>query len=491
MHIFPSLKNRNRLYSLGSFFIISLMIFSCSKNKDVTDRNNNNIFGQLTSFTVDIKERIPNRAIIEWTPSTNSFNSDTVKYKITLNGITVDSNLLSTIDTLNFLSKDTLYFGSVIAYIKSGDTISASFILEKYDGFIYLVSEIDQELRSYSSYTNGVNSQRLWNKPFNEQSGMPTISNDTLFLGTRFSPAGSLYAVNANTGDILWSGLTNTSLAGTSPTYFNGTLYATTGLGVFAINSANGQILWNYRNASNNIATNPVIDNNKVFVGNRSSAGHISALDISNGNFIWDFRFSGQMCTRPLVSKNLIIFGTSTAKIYALDQNSGNIVWTRDLSVTYNNYGCNWISPSLMSGNVIVHTANNGFYALNVLTGSTIWIHHNYDASVSSPAFGNGLIYFSTLISAGANTTAKIVAIDASNGHLQWESTGNQQYLFHLIYAKNRLYLREYNNILMVDPVTGMQQGHILNKKSSISLFGARINNISYYNCEHGNYTAR
>ncbi|MEP7164589.1 MAG: PQQ-binding-like beta-propeller repeat protein [Ferruginibacter sp.] len=476
---------RNKLCAL---FAAAIVFFSCSKSSDVADPNNPNpTVSHLTAFSVTVKERIPNRAIISWTASQNIFNTDIVKYKVSLNGNIVHTDLLNTVDTLNALSKDTIYTGKVIAYTVSGDTVSAPFLLEAYNGFIYVTLESDMQLGCYNSYTNSVSNPRLWNKPFDHQNGMPTIANGTIYLSNTNTASPSLFAMNANNGNVIWSNSIRL-INETSPTYFNGKLYANTYQGVLAINAADGQVDWTYQNGLNDMGSNPVIDNNKVFVGNRSSSGYISALNLANGSLLWTFPFDGQMCTRPLVSNNLVIFGCSMDKIYALDQSTGNVAWSRELATT-NHYGTNWVSPILVNRNlVIVHTANHGFFALNVLTGATVWTYDNTDPGVSTPAYGNGFIYFTTTVVIGSDYRAKIVALNASTGQLQWENTTTSQSLFYLVYAKNKLFMREYYNILVVNPYTGVAEAHIVDLNTSLALFGLSINNTSFYNGEHGNY---
>lgn len=457
-----------------SIFFLCLFI-SCSKNTETTK----NITNQLFPFSITVYERIPNRAIINWTPSLAS-NADTAKYKVYINNKIVDSNLTKTYDTLKNLLADSIYFGKVVAYTKVGDTISASFYLDKCNAFIYLAT--NSKLTSFNAYPSLNLNTIFWSKPIGDMYA-PVISHDTLFLSTNTSGSYNLSAYNANTGNQIWIRPNDVLFTG-PPTYNNGRLYARTDQGITAFSALNGQILWSYQNIDRDLSTIPVIDNNKVFIGNGTDGGHISAINLLNGSLMWDVKVTGQMCIRPLVTHNLVIIGTTAAMIYALDQSTGNIVWAKNLATYSGNFGANLVSPILVNNTVLVHHPNEGLYALNILTGATVWIYGVQDPHVSPPATGNGCVYFSYT----NGPVTKIVAINSITGQLVWEKISSEGQLGYLIFAKNKLYLAEYYNIQMVDAFTGNLLGHVLNASYGSSQYAVRINDSVFYNANHGNY---
>ena len=469
--------------------LFCLLLYACAKpesDKPVDPVVNPIV--RLPSFQVTVKQRVPSSAIIEWTTVPNYSNADSVKYKVFLNNRLVDSNLTRTIDTLYNLSRDSVYQGRVIAYIKRGDTSSASFVLDKYTGFVYVENRFFNKLECYSAYPNGISNQPLWDTYLPDAISRPTLSNDTLFLTRTLGSGTLIQAMNADSGKVLWSSTINYWLPNeVSPTYYDGKLI-TSGGTVSLLNAANGQVIWHSQNNYNDFGTNPVVDNGKIFVGNRTTAGHIAALNLTTGTVVWNFQCDGQINRRPLVANNLVIFGTSAAKVYALHQSTGAIAWTRDLSVQYNNHGANSVSPILVNGSVIVHTANEGFYALNVATGATKWIYPNDDPSVSSPVYGNGKLYFGTTVLVGSNYRSKLVALNAVGGQALWERTTGYAWLSDLVYAKDKLYARTYYDIVLFNGETGTGEGTLLRNGSAFTGYGVRINNTAYYTCEHGNY---
>ena len=121
------LKSLFNLLLVVSVFLVS----SCNKNNSVNNSvPSSNVLGV---FSATVNNRLVTNATVSWSPSVNSNNADTVKYKIYINNNIIAVDLL----TLNFnianLIADTTYQGRVLAYTNSGDTASASFFIDRYN----------------------------------------------------------------------------------------------------------------------------------------------------------------------------------------------------------------------------------------------------------------------------------------------------------------------------------------------------------------------
>ena len=123
-----------------------------------------------------------------------------------------------------------------------------------------------------------------------EQSS-PTVSNGIVYIGgwynvAAFTKKGSLYALNALTGQLIWKGLDNTGISA-SPYVQNGIVYITTDdLKIHALNAFNGTPLWNKEILAN--SASPVVAFNRVFVGGGGSR-NFYCFDALTGNEIWRF----------------------------------------------------------------------------------------------------------------------------------------------------------------------------------------------------------
>lgn len=415
------------------FFVI-LFIISCSKQNDLSSNSNNK---SLARFTVTVVDRAPYTAIITWTEALNINNSDTVKYDIVLNGKQVRSGLIRTIDTLKNLSPDSSYKGQVLARSISGDTASATFELEKISGYI-VFGDDEGSLRCLNIYTGS----SLWKTAPTSRSyffsSTPVIVDSTIYISTNMQ---GVFAINAKTGAQKW----NNNFGQTGSTFYTNNLvlqgdriYTVNGANkIYSVNSTNGQTIWSYSEASYTYDSHPVIGNNLLFEFATGPYKKIVAINTINGTKIWEFITNCFVCKNPVLYNNLLIFGGSDGKVYALNQATGSLVWSRNF-YDNSNFGAHYVSPKVYNNIVIVHSGVSGYYGLNASTGTTVW---NYNAAstpnISSPTIGNGLMYFAII----ANPTSKAIALNAATGVKVWEYTfGPATDCPTPIFAKNRLY---------------------------------------------------
>jgi len=473
---------------------LSVFIVSCSKGNGDSDGNNGNGGNgggsgnnpSLSSFTVTIIERSYNNAIIRWTTSAATNTQDTVKYKVRLDGILKDSNLTRLTDTLIPLQFTSTYQGTVTAYTAGGLSQTATFTIESQQGRLYFSEFNNNTLTCDNIFFNGVASPVIWSKSsLTYNFSTPTISNDTVFHASGTTIFGKISAFNALNGNLLWNISTDYSIReGSSMTYYQGNLYASTDSGLIAYNSKNGNQVWRYRRPipSEFPRTNPVIANNKVFAGTVNNSPVIMAFNLANGNLLWEHALSGQLSPTPVLTGNLIIFNAGSNTI-ALDQNTGSVVWQ------HNNIGSNTISPTLSGNTLIVCDDAGNITGLNISTGATIWSKYFDKEGATALAAANGMIFISVRAHVGSNTFAKLTAIRANDGIFQWEYLTFFSSLRGLLFANNSIYGYDsgpYNKIWKFNAFAGNLEAAYsfiwLTKYSVI------VNNVPYYNSENGNY---
>lgn len=478
-----------RISQCVSVVIFISFIYSCSKN-DVSTNNNENGNGvaQLSSFSVSVIERKWGRAIIRWTTSTSTNSSDIVKYKVVFNGTLIDSNLTRLTDTLSYPLFNNIYTGTVTAYTSTGLTKTVPFTLESLTGRYYI--SVSNGLSCNEIFTNGVINSAVWQKNNGIYDGAKrTLSNDTIFTSNGSGLQGTMAAISATTGNIYWNISPGYAVFSESTsTYFQGNLYAPTDSGVVCVNSKNGNRIWKYLrpnpSLTNLLKTNPVIDNNKIFVATRGNSGVLMALNLSNGNPLWEFQVNnGQVCLTPLVFNNMIIF-TAGSDVIALDQNSGNIIWQR------NGLG-QWLNSPILNGSNIIVCNGGNISALNTANGSTLWSKNYNDRpdGFGSIAIGDGIFFYSAAVNVSQGSyKAKIVALDAGNGNLIWDYLTFSPSLGNLIYANNSIYSGGSGfdgKIWRLNALSGNIEGF---ESSPSGAFTLVVNNKIFYNHENGNY---
>ena len=121
------------------------------------------------------------------------------------------------------------------------------------------------------------------------------------------------------------------------------------------------------------IAT-PVSDGR--FVYTIDAEGLIQSFDIENGEDIWERQLtpSNEMAEEASISgAGIAVYGdklyatTGYGLVFALDKTDGSIVWQQDLKSPIR------IAPTVNEDLVIVQTLDNGLYALNINSGDILW----------------------------------------------------------------------------------------------------------------------
>ena len=142
------------------------------------------------------------------------------------------------------------------------------------------------------------------NKISLEQSS-PTVSNGIVYIGgwygvPDFYRKGSLLAVDANTGTLIWEKLANTAIS-SSPSVYDGRVYVTADdMSLHVVDAITGGTYWTRQILSN--GASPGVANGVVYVGG-GGTGYIYAFDAIYGFELWRFPIGhgGLMISAPLI----------------------------------------------------------------------------------------------------------------------------------------------------------------------------------------------
>ncbi|WP_343307971.1 PQQ-binding-like beta-propeller repeat protein [Chitinophaga niabensis] len=392
-----------RLLALAFLFLL----FSCKQsNKDLLP----GFIRTMSPFEVTVAERSATRAIIKWTSSENLRNADVVRYKIMLNDQLIKNDALRYTDTLRQLKPDVTYNGKVIAYTQSGDTTSAPFTLERIDS--YSIYSASYELHCVDlTYGRAAWADMNYNSEFNF-TAIPVVVNDTVYMDL---PGVGVAAYSLKSGEKLWLAKTLKS-AGKGVIYRDQTLYTIGPNAIFALNSSNGATKWQYPYTNPDyftFHTNTLLAENILITGGVYT---LTGFNIDTKKMEWTYKSKSAMCVGPASYKGLVIITTLDGMVEALDIKTGAIVWKRDFSREYSNFGANWVSPLIVNDYVYVYSGNTGYYALNAKTGATVWNLEEYGAH--SATYGDGLIYYSYSNAAVGN---HVTAVNALTGKRVWD----------------------------------------------------------------------
>ncbi len=156
----------------------------------------------------------------------------------------------------------------------------------------------------------------------------------------------------------------------------------------------------------------PLIHKNLLYIGD--NAGYMRAYNLENGREVWSQKEKTFYHTRPIISGRILLYGDADGRVYARDRLTGRLKYSIDL-------GASVESQALVyKGRAFFHTRNHQLFALDLETGKILW---SYKRSVSQIITLQGasrpLVYEGKLFVGLADGT--LCAFSLEEGMLLWE----------------------------------------------------------------------
>ena len=162
-------------------------------------------------------------------------------------------------------------------------------------------------------------------------------------------------------------------------------------------------------------SSDPSGDEWPMFHRGLNHTGATSTTPVENTGPIWKFKTAGAVYSSPAIVGGRIYIGSTDGKVYCLNSNTGELVW----SYTTINSLPVYSSPAVADGRVYVGCMDNRTYCLDAQTGTLIWIFvTGYSMDYSSPAVSGGRTYI-------ASNDMKIYCLNAINGSQVWNYTSD------------------------------------------------------------------
>ena len=194
----------------------------------------------------------------------------------------------------------------------------------------------------------------------------PVVVDGAVYVG---SDDGSLYAVDADSGEMLWSFATDDAVRSV-PTVFDGTVYfGSNDNHLYAVDAATGEELWRY-DTGDWVQYSPAVGNGMVYFPARSEWNRtVHALDAGTGEVVWVAEPPypiNERITPTVHGDRVYAQGADYGTFYALDAGTGEVAWQAEVG------GYMESAPTVLDG-VIYLTVINQAYAFDEATGELIW----------------------------------------------------------------------------------------------------------------------
>lgn len=194
------------------------------------------------------------------------------------------------------------------------------------------------------------------------------LALDNLVVASLFSP-GMIYAVERSTGEPRWRfdtkgfGDSNVLCAG-------GVLYGKSANTLYALEPESARLLWTfcpYEKMSESIYSSPVVDGNRLFIGDRR--GWLHCLSAQTGETLWrEETLPGarsNVNASAVVHRDLVVVATNARNTVAFEKTTGRLVWRQELD------GPSTYQLHIFEDNVLVQTQHS-LYLLNPTDGDVV-----------------------------------------------------------------------------------------------------------------------
>ncbi len=221
------------------------------------------------------------------------------------------------------------------------------------------------------------NGSTVWNSEIDRLiSAGPGLGDDgQLYLGTT---EGEVMALSAEDGEQRWSTRVSSEVLA-APRYSQGVVVVRTGDGkLFGLEAASGKRLWVYDRTEPALtlrgASAPLLSEALVIAG--FDSGHLVALNLRTGKLSWDLRVvlpSGRsdlermvdIDSEPQLYQGVAYIAAYQGKVAAIELESGQTLWTRDLS--------SYAGMGLGEGEIYLTGSDSAVWALDRFSGDTVW----------------------------------------------------------------------------------------------------------------------
>lgn len=138
---------------------------------------------------------------------------------------------------------------------------------------------------------------------------------------------------------------------------------------VEALDAASGRVLWQVK-TDLNIAGGPGFGEGLVLLG--TSDAEVVALDASNGQERWRAAVSSEVLAKPVAAEGVAVVHTIDGKLIGLDAANGGFRWQYDRQVPVLSLRGSGI-PTISGSTVFCGLASGRVVALDIATGRSLW----------------------------------------------------------------------------------------------------------------------
>ncbi len=178
---------------------------------------------------------------------------------------------------------------------------------------------------------------------------------------------------------------------------------------VLKLDTETGSEQWRFAGAAGQYIEGGVVSGGTFVIGN--SDGNVYALDVESGELLWTFETGHRVWATPLIVDDIVYIGSMDHNLYALHLSDGREIWR------FSAGGAFASMPALQDGTLYIGAFDNRAYAINVADGTERWhFPPEQNGEVwfwGSPAVGDDKVY-------AVDVKGEVYALSVERGEEIW-----------------------------------------------------------------------
>jgi len=249
-------------------------------------------------------------------------------------------------------------------------------------------------------------------------------------------------ALNRKTGDELWTYTTEHVIQG-SPLIIDKRVYIATDHTVYALDLESGQLVWKVPTGTEDAFMGaPAYDDGVIYT---TGGKLLLALDAQTGKEIWRVK-KDEIFLGLAVANQLVYVGNWDQNFYAFDQSTGEERWS------FKGGNIFWSAPAVDGNTVYAGNIDKHLYSLNAQTGELRWSFQSAGDAVSEPLVADGVVYVSDSSHETRSGPRHLYALDATTGEQLWVFETTSTFLPAPALGENILYVTTTGEIIALKP---------------------------------------
>lgn len=244
------------------------------------------------------------------------------------------------------------------------------------------------------------------------------VWDDQVFVG---SADGTLYVLGLD-GSLHWKYVTGHAIWGAPLSDGKAVYVASMDHSIYALDPQNGNLIWKTEDLGGQLVAQPALsDSGVLYLGafgsrtdNPDRGSRLVAVDSANGQILWSTPTRGWVWATPLLVDNVLYFGDNEGFIYALDAQTGAVVWQQQPDTSANRAIIG--APVILDDRLYFGSKAGLLHILNPADGTALF----QAKTIGGQIYANLVLADQEILIAPTSLENKLLLAVNSDGNEQW-----------------------------------------------------------------------